>query len=368
MRMSRTLRVNLGDRGYDIVIGTRLEPGVSMGDLSGIRALVVSDTNVEPLYGEKCEATLRALGCSTSRMAVPPGEGSKSLAQLQVIYDKALECGLDRTSFIVALGGGVVGDLAGFAAATLLRGIRHIQVPTTLLAMVDSAVGGKTAVNLSQGKNLVGAFHQPAEVVADLSTLATLSRREYVSGLAEIAKYGIIWDAELFEEVERTADRILERDPEAMEPLIVRCCEIKAEVVAVDEKESGVRAILNFGHTLGHALETASGYGRRLHGEAVALGMVYAAAVSVREKGFSEEDRDRVVALLERLGLPVRAETEPALSWPSVRKTMAADKKTRGSVPRFVLAERLGSVVFGCEVAESMLERTYSESMVNGVG
>jgi len=225
---------------------------------------------------------------------------------------------------------------------------------------VDSAVGGKTGVNLEQGKNLVGAFHQPVGVVADLATLKTLPDREYRSGLAEVVKYGVIWDATFFTQLETGADKLAARDLDFLEAVVGRCCEIKSEIVAVDERESGVRAILNFGHTFGHALEKVAGYGRWLHGEAVAAGMVYAAEVSVLEKGFPAEDGQRLALLLERLGLKVeRGGPRFSWAWPDVRQAMSTDKKARGNAPRFVLAERLGAAVYGCEVAEATLEAAF---------
>lgn len=356
----RTVHVDLGERAYDIHIGCDLQPGMRLVTEKGLRALVVSDSNVDPLYGDKCEKAFRAQGFETCRAAVPAGEASKSRKCAAELQDKALELGLDRDSVIIALGGGMVGDLAGFVAATLFRGVRLVQIPTSLLAMVDSSVGGKTGINLPQGKNLVGAFHQPIEVVADLSTLKTLPEREYISGLAEVVKYGVIWDAELFTQMEENSQKVLDRNFDMLEGVITRCCEIKAEVVAMDERESGVRAILNFGHTLGHALENVLGYGKSLHGEAVAVGMVYAAQVSTARKGFSAEDCERLTDLLRRLGLPVGfADLDAKLSWGELREAMAVDKKARGEVLRFVLAERLGSVAFGCEVPEKVLEKAF---------
>jgi len=318
--------------------------------------LIVSDDNVDCLYGDAWQTRLEGHGLDVSRAVVPAGESTKQLPHVRELYDRALEAGLDRRSLLVALGGGMVGDLAGFVAATYLRGIRFVQVPTSLLAMVDSSVGGKTGVNLEQGKNLVGVFYQPVEVVADLATLRTLPDDEYVSGLAEVIKYGVIWDAELFSLLEGEADRVAAREPAVLETIVKRCCEIKAEVVAVDERESGVRAILNYGHTVGHAIEQVSGYGRWLHGQAVSLGMVYAGELSRRVRGLDEGEQRRVTALLERVGLPVSGVDA---AWPELRKAVDADKKTRGRVPRFVLADRIGSVAYGCEVDEDVMEETY---------
>ena len=277
------VEVDLGERSYPIVIGRDFEglPEIS----AGTAVLLVSDTNVEPLYGESCAAMLEECGCKVTRIVVPAGESTKSMEHALQLYDAALAGQLDRKSYMVALGGGVVGDLTGFAAATYLRGINLIQVPTSLLAMVDSSVGGKTAVNLPQGKNLVGVFYQPHAVQINLDTLNTLPDREYFSGLAEVVKYGVIMDAAFFEFLEKHVAELLKRDYDILSKVVARCCEIKADVVRQDEKESGLRAILNYGHTLGHAIENRCGYGKLLHGEAVAVGMAYAALLSAQCHG-----------------------------------------------------------------------------------
>lgn len=355
--MSKTVHVDLHERGYDIFIGTGVTPGATLAEEKGRRVLIVSDSNVDPLYGGRCEQQLLAQGFNPRRVVVPAGEESKSPAAAQKLYSEAVRAGMDRRSVVVALGGGVIGDLAGFVAATYLRGIRLIQVPTTLLAMVDSSVGGKTAINLKEGKNLVGAFHQPIEVCVDLDTLKTLPERDYAAGLAEVVKYGVIWDATFFGKVEAGAEAILKRDGALLAELIARCCEIKAEIVRVDEMETGVRAILNFGHTLGHALEQTAGYGRWRHGEAVAVGMVYAAELSAMVKGFRREDGLRIRQLLQRLGLPTAPEKSTA--WKDLRHAMKADKKSRDQTPRFVLAEKMGAAVYGCEVPDAALEKGF---------
>ena len=353
--------MDLRERGYDITVGAAPGAPRSLAGRAGARALLVSDSRVDPLYGDVWAGMLGAAGVEAVRAVLPAGEGSKTLAWAGRLYEAAAGAGLDRRGLVVALGGGVVGDLAGFVAGTYLRGVDLVQAPTTLLAMVDSAVGGKTAVNLPQGKNLVGVFHQPVEVLADLSTLSTLPDREYVSGLAEVVKCGAIWDATFFDRLEAGAERLRAREPGMLEAVVVRCCEIKAEVVAMDERESGVRAVLNFGHTLAHALEQAAGYGAWLHGEAVAVGMAYAAELSARERGLPAAERDRLVGLLRRLGLPVRADAAGAPApWADARRAMGADKKSRGGAPRFVLAQRLGSVVFGCRLDEQVLEDAYA--------
>jgi len=358
--LMRVVNVDLGERRYPIRIGCDLPVGLSLDGGGPVRTLLVSDSTVVPLYGRTCGEKLAAHGAQVTCATVPAGESSKDLGRLAELYDEAIRAGLDRASVVVALGGGVIGDLAGFAAATYMRGIGLIQVPTTLLAMVDSSVGGKTAVNLPAGKNLVGAFHQPIEVVADLLTLETLPDRDYVSGLAEVVKYGVIWDAVFFEMLERNADKLKQRDVSVLEEVIGRCCEIKADIVAMDERESGVRAILNYGHTFGHALEKVCGFGQWLHGEAVSMGMVYAARLSAIEKGFAAADVERLTALLRAFNLPTTPRgTGDDVDWAAVRVAMQGDKKAQQSVPRFVLSEKIGAVVFGCKVPESSMTEAF---------
>ena len=243
---------------------------------------------------------------------------------------------------LVALGGGVVGDLTGFAAASYMRGIRFVQIPTSLLAMVDSSVGGKTGINLAAGKNLAGAFHQPLAVFVDTETLATLPAREFAAGMAEVVKYGVALDAQFFGWLEQHAAAIQTREPAALERMVARCCEIKAAVVSQDEREGGLRAVLNFGHTLGHAIEKVTGFSGVLHGEAVALGMPFALALSLAAKGFPAQDADRVVALLDKFGLNVARLKPKNLDWRELRAAMGQDKKSAGGAVRFVLCDRLG--------------------------
>ncbi|MFW6151617.1 MAG: 3-dehydroquinate synthase [Verrucomicrobiota bacterium] len=357
------VKVLLGDRSYDIRIGADLTPGAGYcARVDGLRALIISDSNVDAIYGDVFEKRIGALGFNVFREKVPAGEASKNLSCAAALYSKAIEAGLDRSSFIFALGGGVIGDLAGFVAATYLRGIRYVQAPTTTLAMLDSSVGGKTGLNMEEGKNLVGAFYQPVEVAIDLSTLVSLPEKEYLSGLAELVKHAVIWDAELFRSLESGIERLAGRDPVFLQEVITRSCEIKAAVVAMDERESGVRAALNFGHTLGHALEKAAGYGKYLHGEAVAVGMAYAADLAAASRGFSKKDAARIKRLLSGLKLPVSPSEEGRKpGWEQIRHAMTRDKKALGSVPRFTLVESLGQVCVGCVVEEGLMSDVYAD-------
>ena len=362
--MSNVINVSLGTRAYAIHIGAGWLAQLGLLTAQALRGracLLVTDSHVSQLYGESAAASLRAAGFAVSRAVIPAGEASKCGEQLFALYDAARQAGLDRSGVVVALGGGVVGDLAGYLAASWLRGIAFVQVPTTLLAMVDSSVGGKTGINLPSGKNLVGAFHQPALVVADLNTFATLPPREMRAGLAEVVKCGAIRDEQLFQALEKQVSafskpwKALDDDAhEHIAQIIARCCTIKAEVVAADEREeTGLRAILNFGHTLGHAIEKATGYGRILHGEAVAIGMVAAARLSVQLTGLPANDAVRLEVLLQQLGLPVRA---LGLAWPELRAAMKLDKKSHSGSPRFVLLKHLGETVTGCQVPENILQ------------
>jgi 3-dehydroquinate synthase len=355
----RTVRVQLQDRAYDIFLGQQLLP--RLGELLkpatlAHRCLVVSDENVARLYADKTLAALRASGYEATLVTVPAGESSKSLTQVAPLYAACAAQRLDRQSFIVALGGGVVGDLAGFVAATYLRGIPFVQIPTSLLAQVDSSVGGKVGIDLPQGKNLVGAFWQPRVVVADLDTLRTLPPREFAAGMAEVIKTAAIRDAALFERLEKSLDALFNFDMDALGNVIARCCEIKAEVVAADERETkGVREILNFGHTIGHAVEAADGYKTLLHGEAVSVGMKYAAALSVKHAGLAETDAERLVRLLERCNLPKKL--PPKISAAEILDRMKLDKKFRDGKLRFVLLKRLGEAV----VSDAVQEKNFSE-------
>jgi 3-dehydroquinate synthase len=356
----RNVSVPLGSRSYRIKIGTGLlsRLGTECRRLAlGSRCAVITDGNVAPFYARATHAILAEAGFEPALITVPAGETAKSLKTVQFCYEQLVARRFERKSFILALGGGVVGDLAGFVAATYLRGIPFVQVPTTLLAQVDSSVGGKVGVNLRAGKNLVGAFYQPRLVVCDLNTLATLPKREYCSGLAEVIKYGIIYDAKLFGRLERQMPALLKREPKTLAAVVARCCEIKAAVVRQDENESGLRAILNFGHTIGHALEAISHYGKYLHGEAISIGQVAAARLSTRLFGLPTRDLERVTALFERAGLPIAVK----LSDSQRRYLLAAmklDKKVSHGQLRLVLARRIGQVQFGQKVPGALVLQT----------
>jgi 3-dehydroquinate synthase len=355
----RIVKVPLGNRSYDIKIGPGLigKLGSECARLKlGQRCAIITDTNVGRQYAKPAYNALVQAGFEPSLVIVPAGETAKSLKSVHSCYDRLASHRLERKSFIVALGGGVVGDLAGFVAATYLRGIPFVQVPTTLLAHVDSSVGGKTGVNLKAGKNLVGAFHQPRLVLCDLEALATLPAREFRAGLAEIIKYGIIYDATLFTRLERDLPKLLRRESKTLGEVIARCCEIKADVVGQDETESGLRAILNFGHTIGHGLEAISRYGKYLHGEAISIGQVAAAKLSVALTGLPAPDATRITDLLQRAGLP----TEVKLSTrqrPKLLAAMKLDKKVSNGEIKFVLARRIGQVVWGERVPMSEIEK-----------
>jgi 3-dehydroquinate synthase len=353
----RTVNVPLGHRSYEIKIGPGLlaRLGNECARLGfGSRCAIISDRNVAPNFAEVAQVTLAKAGFDSVLITLPAGETAKNLKSVQACYDRLAAHRLERKSFIVALGGGVVGDLAGFVAATYLRGIAFVQVPTTLLAQVDSSVGGKVGVNLEAGKNLVGAFHQPRLVLCDLDTLNTLPLREYRSGLAEVIKYGIIYDAALFERLERTLPKLLERDPALLAEVVARCCEIKAEVVGQDETENGVRAILNFGHSIGHALEAISSYGKYLHGEAISIGQIAAAEISATVLGLSAHELARIIGLFQHAGLP----TDVRLGAEQRKKLFAAmrlDKKVSGGELKFVLAKKIGKVEWGQPVPDALI-------------
>jgi 3-dehydroquinate synthase len=351
------LKVELGERSYPIHIGGGLLDRAELlrPHVEGRRAAVVTNTTVAPLYAERLEAALARAGARAPlRIVLPDGEAHKNWQTLDSLFEALLSAQADRSTILVALGGGVVGDLTGFAAATYQRGIAHLQVPTTLLAQVDSSVGGKTAINHRLGKNMVGAFHQPAAVIVDTATLATLPPREFAAGLAEVVKYGAIHDLAFFAWIEAHARELQARDPAALAYSIRRSCEIKAEIVAADERETGARALLNFGHTFGHAIESAAGYGAWLHGEAVATGMALAARFSVRAGRIAEAEAQRLIALLARLDLPV---APPRIARDVWLEYMGRDKKNEGGRVTLILLDRLGHASVVKDTPAPELER-----------
>ena len=347
--MTETLQVDLGNRSYPIIIGRDLlDGGFNLSEfVRGSDCMVVSNETVAPLYLEQLLPNLA--GRNVTSVNLRDGEAFKTVAAMQTIIDRLVETGANRDTTVVALGGGVVGDIAGFAAACYLRGVDFIQVPTTLLAQVDSSVGGKTGVNHERGKNLIGAFHQPQVVLIDTATLETLPDRELKAGLAEVIKHGAICDVAFFAWLEKNMEALLQRDPEALAYAIRRCCEIKAEVVAADEREAGRRAILNFGHTFGHAIEHCQGYGEWLHGEAVAAGMVMAAKLS----GLSGNDVARLSDLIGRAGLPVEP---PPIAADDLVRAMGLDKKVQGKKLRFVLLDAIGDSHVTAEYDQGRLD------------
>ena len=350
------LRVDLGQRSYPIFIAAGL---LGRGELlkphiGGRQVLVVTNKTVAPLYLNRLLAGLDGLQADV--LALEDGERFKTLATYAEVLDVLMRKRHNRTTTLIALGGGVVGDITGFAAATYQRGVPFIQVPTTLLAQVDSSVGGKTGVNHPQGKNMIGAFHQPCCVVADTAVLRTLPTREYRAGLAEVVKYGMIWSAELFAWLERQTHPLAQRNPGVLAEAIHRSCAIKAEVVRQDEREQGLRAILNYGHTFAHALETLTGYQQLLHGEAVAIGMVLAADCAQRHGLFDQEGARRLASLLAALGLPTR--TPQGLDPAAALQTMGMDKKAVEGRLRLVLPERIGAVQVTDEVDQEAVLQT----------
>jgi 3-dehydroquinate synthase len=357
------VNVSLGSRSYPIFIGDGILVGLGEHCRRlqlGKRCAVITDKKVAPLYGKAALASLRKAGFDPVLLPVPAGETSKRLEMVQWCCDQLARQRLERKSFVVALGGGVVGDLAGFVASAYLRGVTFVQVPTTLLAQVDSSVGGKVGVNLKAGKNLVGAFYQPRFVLCDLATRRTLPPREFHAGLAEVIKYGIIYDDALFACLERDLPLLLRLDARVLAEVVARCCEIKAEVVAQDETESGVRAILNFGHTIGHAIEAISGYGKYLHGEAISIGQVAAAKLSERATGFPPSETMRVQTLLAQAGLPVSIKLSPAQQT-RLLSAMLLDKKVTGGQIKFVLARKIGQVEPGHQIPAKWIRQVLAE-------
>jgi 3-dehydroquinate synthase len=350
------LSVNLAENSYDIVIerGALASLGLrcrTVG-LAGVAA-VVSNPTVNALYGPTVRKSLEAAGFTVALVEIPDGEEFKNSTTLNRVYDELLASGVDRSSFVIALGGGVVGDVAGYAAATWMRGIPFVQVPTTLLAQVDSSVGGKTGIDHPKGKNLIGAFYQPRLVLIDVDTLATLDQRQFRAGLAEVIKYGVAIDLPFFEFVEAHCDNLLLMEPDLLIKIIHRSCQLKAQVVELDEKEAGLRAVLNYGHTLGHAFESLSGYRGLVHGEAVAIGMVLAAKVSAAEGLCSRDDVSRLSSLITRCGLPVE---HPFFDRQQLLHAVAADKKSKGGSISFICNKGIGMYAVSHHTPEELLK------------
>jgi 3-dehydroquinate synthase len=337
-----SLNVDLGDRSYPITIGPGLldDPALLARHIAGGKVAIVTNTTVAPLYLEKVAAPLRAAGREVVEIVLPDGEQFKTWESLMQVFDALLANKCDRKTTLVALGGGVIGDMTGFAAASYMRGVPFVQIPTTLLAQVDSSVGGKTGINHPLGKNMIGAFYQPRAVLADTSTLDTLPVRELSAGLAEVIKHGAILDAPFFDWIEQNIGQLVAREPAALAHAIARSCEIKADVVRKDEREGGLRAVLNFGHTFGHAIEAGLGFGTWLHGEAVGCGMVMAADLSQRLGLIDEAAVERMRALVQAAGLPIVAPDLGAERWIEL---MEVDKKNEGGAIKFILLKPLGS-------------------------
>lgn len=342
--LMHTLHVDLDDRSYPILIGRDLlgDAACLRPHIAGKQVAIVSNSTVAPLFMDRLRRALDG-NYSVVEVILPDGESFKTLDTVRQIFDSVLAAGHDRTTTFIALGGGVVGDMAGFAAACYQRGVAFIQVPTTLLSQVDSSVGGKTGVNHTLGKNLIGAFYQPRAVLIDTQVLHSLPPREFAAGLAEVIKYGLIRDAGFFAWLEEELPRLLAREEAVLAEAIERSCAIKAEVVAADEREGGVRAILNFGHTFGHAIEAAQGYGSWLHGEAVAVGMLLAARLSARRGWMDHADVDALAALLARAGLPLQP--PPGMPAATFLEHMSRDKKVVDGRLRLVLLRPLGQAV-----------------------
>lgn len=352
---SPSVNVDLGDRSYEIIIGSGVLQKIALRvrAFRPSRIAIISNRTVFPLYGDILLKSLRAVHLNPDILLVPDGEEYKDFLWSYYLYGQLLKARVDRNSLLIALGGGVIGDMAGFVASTYMRGIRYIQAPTTLLAQVDSSVGGKTGVNHPLGKNMIGTFYQPSLVMADIGTLRTLPAREFNAGIAEIIKYGVIADRNLFDCLMINREDIL-ASGDSLVQVIKRSCEIKADVVAQDEKEAGLRAILNFGHTIGHAVETVTGYRRFLHGEAVAIGMCAAAELAVRMKLLKEEEAEKIRELIQRYDLP--CSVPDGLDTSELIRSMGIDKKVTGGRLRFVLPDAIGSVRIVEDIDRKMLK------------
>jgi len=377
--MKSVIRVDIPEQSYDIAIAllpdaiaSKKQENLAAGGLDdlgvwmsrlklGKKVLVVSNPVIFKKYGKRAIAALELVGYDVQTCLLPAGERYKTLKSLQKIYDIALQNRLERTSTMVALGGGVIGDMTGFAAATWLRGINVVQVPTSLLAMVDSSVGGKTGINHPQGKNLIGAFHQPRFVLIDPSVLKTLPPREFRAGMAEVIKYGIIWDEQLFNKLEQSKrlDQLRYLDEELLQIILSGSCQAKADVVSKDEKEAGLRAILNYGHTIGHAVESLTGYKLVNHGEAVAIGMVAAGQIALQLKMWNAVDAERQDALIQKAGLPIQLPAGVDIE--AIIDTLQTDKKVKDGKVRFVLPTQIGAVTVTDQVPADVIRQVLQQ-------
>ncbi|QLE58140.1 3-dehydroquinate synthase [Nostoc sp. TCL26-01] len=360
--MTSVITINLPQQSYEIAIANLDQLGQSMASLKlGKKVLLVSNPTIFKHFGERAVNSLVSAGFQVASYCLPAGERYKTLNSIQKLYDVALENRLERSSTMVALGGGVIGDMTGFAAATWLRGINVVQVPTTLLGMVDSAIGGKTGVNHPHGKNLIGAFHQPRWVLIDPECLKTLPVREFRAGMAEVIKYGVIWDAELFDQLEQSKhlNQLRYVKPELINSILLRSCQAKADVVGKDEKEGGLRAILNYGHTIGHAVESLTNYRLLKHGEAVGIGMVAAGQIAVNMGLWQQADAERQNALIQKAGLPTKL--PDGLDIEAIVAALQLDKKVKDGTVRFVLPTQIGVVTVTDEVTSETIRQVLSQ-------
>jgi 3-dehydroquinate synthase len=362
MEHNHTLNVELGDRSYPIFIGSSLllQAELLCRYIKGSTALIVSNTTIAPLYIEQIKTNLDSQNIQHDCVILEDGEQFKTLEAVQTIITTLLEKKHNRQTTLIALGGGVVGDITGFAASVYQRGVNFIQIPTTTLSQVDSSVGGKTGVNHILGKNMIGAFHQPQCVIADISTLSTLPDREFSAGLAEVIKYGLIHDAKFFKWLEQNMTKLMARDSDTIAQAILVSCQTKANIVSIDERESGIRAILNLGHTFGHAIEATMGYGNWLHGEAVATGMVMAVDLSYRQKWIDNSLRQRTIDLLQKANLPVTSPSNMTVE--QYMNAMSIDKKVINGTIQFILLKGLGEAIVTSDYNPDLLTETLTNS------
>ena len=366
-----SISVTLPQTTYEIAIasGGLAQLGDRLQQLQvGHKVLLVSNPEIYRIYGDTAHHALKDAGFQVTPHLIPAGEPYKTLDSIQKIYDTALKTGLERSSTLVALGGGVIGDMTGFAAATWLRGVNFVQVPTSLLAMVDAAIGGKTGVNHPQGKNLIGAFYQPRLVLIDPEGLKTLPAREFRAGMAEVIKYGVIWDADLLAQLEASdrLDRLESISEELLQTILTRSCQAKADVVSKDEKEAGLRAILNYGHTVGHAVESLTGYSAVVHGEAVAIGMVVAGEIAAKLDLWSEQEAQRQQILIKKTGLPTQI--PPQVEGEAIIEALKTDKKVKAGKVRFVLPTRIGEATVTDQVSPDLIRQVLQANSAKGAG